>query len=132
MWLISNFWIKMNWFIYLCYQWLQLQQVGFFSVSLKKKMGVYPNAAPSQPQHATLGLQLGFSQTNSHLGLGHSGFVHFQSHLGSSHTASHSGLGAFILKSNLTMSDTVGLFANGHTFGAVFSLACFVWAFNLN
>ena len=71
------------------------QQVGFFSVSLKKKIGVYPKAAPSHPQHATLGLQLGFSQTNSHLGLGHSGFVHCQSHLGSSHTASHSGFGAY-------------------------------------
>ena len=78
------------------YQWLHEQQVGFFSVSLKKKMGVCPNAAPSQPQHATLGLQLGFSQTSSHLGFGHSGFVHFQSHLGSSQTASHSGLGAYI------------------------------------
>lgn len=59
-------------------------------------MGVYPKAAPSQPQQATLGLQLGFSQTSSHFGLGHSGLVHFQSHLGSSQTASHSGLGAFI------------------------------------
>jgi len=111
---------------------LHEQHVGFFSVSLKKKIGVYPKAAPSHPQHATFGLQFGFSHTSSHFGLGHSGFVHCQSHLGSSHTASHSGLGAFILKSNLTMSDTVGLFANGHTFGAVFSLACFVWAFNLN
>ena len=71
------------------------QQVGFFSVSLKKKIGVCPNAAPSQPQHATLGLQLGFSQTSSHLGLGQLGLAHFQSHLGSSHTASHSGLGAY-------------------------------------
>ena len=77
-------------------QWLHEQHVGFFSVSLKKKIGVYPKAAPSHPQHATFGLQLGFSQTSSHLGLGHSGFVHYQSHLGSSQTASHSGLGAFI------------------------------------
>jgi hypothetical protein len=73
---------------------LHEQQVGFFSVSLKKKIGVYPKAAPSHPQHATLGLQLGFSQTNSHLGLGHSGFEHFQSQTGSSHIALHSGLGA--------------------------------------
>ena len=51
---------------------------------------------PSQAQHATLGLQFGFSQTNSHLGFGHTGLAHFQSHLGSSHTASHSGFGAFI------------------------------------
>ena len=72
------------------------QHVGFFSVSLKKKIGVCPKAAPSQPQHATLGLQFGFSQTSSHFGFGHSGFVHFQSHLGSSQTASHSGLGALI------------------------------------
>ncbi len=74
---------------------MQEQQVGFFSVSLKKKIGVYPKAAPSHPQQATFGLQLGFSQTNSHFGLGHSGLVHYQSHLGSSQTASHSGLGAF-------------------------------------
>ena len=53
-----------------------------------------PIPAPSHGQHATLGLQFGFSHTNSHLGLGHSGLEHFQSHLGSSHTASHSGLGA--------------------------------------
>ena len=69
------------------------QQVGFFSVSLKKKIGVYPKAAPSHPQHATLGLQLGFSQTSSHLGLGQRGLEHFQSQTGSAQTASHSGLG---------------------------------------
>ncbi len=78
-------------------QWLHEQHVGFFSVSLKKKIGVYPKAAPSHPQHATFGLQFGFSHTNSHFGLGHSGLVHYQSHLGSSQTASHSGLGAFKL-----------------------------------
>jgi len=49
---------------------------------------------PSQPQHATFGLQFGFSQTSSHFGFGHYGFAHFQSHLGSSQTASHSGFGA--------------------------------------
>jgi hypothetical protein len=37
---------------------------------------------------------LGFSQTNSHLGFGQAGLWHFQSHLGSSQTGSHSGLGA--------------------------------------
>ena len=57
--------------------------------------GVYPKLPPSHAQQATLGLQLGFSQTNSHLGLGHTGLAHFQSHLGSSQTASHSGLGAY-------------------------------------
>jgi hypothetical protein len=36
---------------------------------------------------------VGFSQTNSHLGLGQSGFEHFQSQLGSAQTDSHSGLG---------------------------------------
>ena len=41
----------------------------------------------------TYGLQVGFSQTNSHLGLGHNGFENFQSQLGSAHTDSHSGLG---------------------------------------
>jgi len=46
-------------------------------------------------QHSTLGTQLGFSQTNSHFGLGQAGFLHFQSHFGSSQTGSHSGLGAW-------------------------------------
>jgi len=46
-------------------------------------------------QQSTFGTQLGFSQTNSHLGLGQAGLWHFQSHLGSSHTGSHSGLGAW-------------------------------------
>ena len=68
--------------------------MGFFSVSLNIIKGVYPKFPPSHPQHATLGLQFGFSQTSSHFGLGHCGFAHFQSHLGSSHTASHSGFGA--------------------------------------
>ena len=63
---------------------------------MKKKEGVYPIPKPSQGQQATFGLQLGFSQTNSHFGLGHSGLEHFQSHFGSSHTASHSGFGALI------------------------------------
>jgi len=36
---------------------------------------------------------VGFSQTNSHLGLGQSGLEHFQSQLGSAQTDSHSGLG---------------------------------------
>jgi len=49
----------------------------------------------AQGQHSTLGTQLGFSQTNSHFGLGHAGLWHFQSHFGSSHTGSHSGLGAW-------------------------------------
>ena len=71
------------------------QQVGFFSVSLNIIKGVYPKLPPSQAQQATLGLQLGFSQTNSHFGFGHTGLAHFQSHLGSSQTASHSGLGAY-------------------------------------
>ena len=84
----KNIWLYLN-------QPLHWQHVGFFSVSLKKKMGVWPSAAPSQPQQATLGLQLGFSHTNSHFGFGHSGLVHFQSQRGSSQTASHSGFGAF-------------------------------------
>jgi hypothetical protein len=84
---------------------LQEQQVGFFSVSLKKNIGVYPKAAPSHPQQATLGLQFGFSQTNSHLGLGHSGLVHCQSHLGSSQTASHSGFGAYFINKILSKLD---------------------------
>ena len=41
----------------------------------------------------TYGLQVGFSQTNSHLGLGHNGLEHFQSQFGSAQTDSHSGLG---------------------------------------
>jgi len=36
---------------------------------------------------------VGFSQTNSHFGLGQSGFEHFQSQTGSAQTASHSGFG---------------------------------------
>ena len=38
---------------------------------------------------------MGFSQTNSHLGLGHKGLEHFQSQTGSAQTASHSGLGTW-------------------------------------
>jgi len=65
------------------------------SVSLKKgKAGAAP-APPLQGQQSTLGTQLGFSQTNSHFGLGQFGLWHFQSHFGSSQTASHSGLGAY-------------------------------------
>lgn len=102
--------------------------------------GVCPRLEPSHPQHATLGLQLGFSQTNSHLGLGQFGLAHFQSHLGSSQTASHSGLGAyqilnssqlFIIKySYLTMSDAVRLFADSHTFRAIFSFTRLIRALN--
>jgi hypothetical protein len=74
---------------------LQPQQFLFFSVSLKNGKGVDAAEAPiAQLQHSTLGTQLGFSQTNSHLGLGQAGFLHFQSHFGSSHTGSHSGFGA--------------------------------------
>jgi len=67
----------------------------FSSASLKNGNGWETLGAPrAQGQHSTLGTQLGFSQTNSHLGLGHAGLWHFQSHLGSSQTGSHSGLGA--------------------------------------
>ena len=48
-----------------------------------------------QGQHSTLGVQFGFSHTNSHFGLGHCGLWHFQSHFGSSQTGSHSGFGAW-------------------------------------
>ena len=41
----------------------------------------------------TYGLQVGFSQTNSHFGLGHNGLEHFQSQFGSAQTDSHSGFG---------------------------------------
>ena len=54
-----------------------------------------PNPNPSHAQHAILGLQFGFSQTNSHFGFGQIGLEHFQSHIGSVQTASHSGFGAF-------------------------------------
>ena len=67
--------------------------MGFFSVSLNIIKGVYPKLPPSQAQQATLGLQLGFSQTNSHFGFGHNGLEHFQSQFGSAHTDSHSGFG---------------------------------------
>jgi hypothetical protein len=50
---------------------------------------------PAQGQHSTFGVQLGFSHTSWHFGLGQAGFEHFQSHFGSEHTASHSGLGAW-------------------------------------
>jgi hypothetical protein len=71
------------------------QQDLFDSVSLKKGKGWETLGAPSaQGQHSTLGTQFGFSQTNSHFGLGQFGLWHFQSHLGSSQTGSHSGLGA--------------------------------------
>jgi len=71
------------------------QQDWFDSASLKKGKGWATLGAPSaQGQHSTFGTQLGFSQTNSHLGFGQAGLWHFQSHLGSSQTGSHSGLGA--------------------------------------
>jgi len=71
------------------------QQDWFDSVSLKNGKGWETLGAPSaQGQHSTLGTQFGFSQTNSHFGLGQFGLWHFQSHLGSSQTGSHSGLGA--------------------------------------
>jgi len=75
---------------------LHWQQSLFDSVSLKNGNGWATLGAPrAQGQHSTLGTQLGFSQTNSHLGLGQLGLWHFQSHLGSSQTGSHSGLGAW-------------------------------------
>ena len=67
------------------------------SVSLKKGKAGEDPFDPLQGQHSTFGVQLGFSQTSSHLGLGQFGLWHFQSHFGSSHTASHSGFGAYIL-----------------------------------
>ena len=110
--------------------------MGFFSVSLNIINGVYPNIPPSHAQQATLGLQLGFSHTNSHFGLGQTGLAHFQSHLGSSHTASHSGFGAYLISRYfykyfyLTMSNTVWHFANCYTFRTIFCFTCFIWAFN--
>ena len=86
---------------------------------------------PSQAQHATFGLQFGFSQTSSHFGLGQTGLAHFQSHLGSSQTASHSGFGAFFKIKYLTMSDTMWHFANCYTLRTIFSFTSFVWTFNL-
>ena len=44
-------------------------------------------------KYCTYGLQVGFSHTNSHLGLGQRGLEHFQSQTGSAQTASHSGFG---------------------------------------
>jgi len=77
----------------------QLQQEVFFSVSLKNGKGWATLGAPkAQGQHSTLGTQLGFSQTNSHFGLGQLGLWHFQSHFGSSQTGSHSGFGACYLQ----------------------------------
>ena len=74
---------------------LQSQQAGSYSVSLKSITPSRGAPLASHLQHSICGLQVGFSQTSSHLGLGHSGLWHFQSHLGSSQTASHSGLGAY-------------------------------------
>ena len=75
---------------------MQEQHLLFFSVSLNiGKLGITPTTPLSQEQQSTEGLQVGFSQTNSHFGFGHCGLWHFQSHLGSSQTASHSGLGAW-------------------------------------
>jgi len=74
----------------------QPQHLWFVSDSLKNGNGAATLAAPAaHGQQSTFGAQLGFSQTNSHFGFGHCGLWHFQSHLGSSHTASHSGLGAY-------------------------------------
>jgi hypothetical protein len=72
---------------------LQSQHLASFSVSLNNIIAGRGSPSASHLQHSSYGLQVGFSQTNSHLGLGHSGLWHFQSHLGSSQTASHSGLG---------------------------------------
>ena len=47
----------------------------------------------SNNKKPTYGLQVGFSQTNSHFGFGQSGLEHFQSQTGSAQTASHSGFG---------------------------------------
>jgi len=72
----------------------QLQHLSSFSVSLNIGIPVLTTLAPLlQLQHSTFGLQVGFSHTNSHFGLGHYGLTHFQSHFGSSQIASHSGLG---------------------------------------
>ena len=72
------------------------QQDLLVSVSLKNGKGEGKGVAPEgQGQHSTLGAQLGFSQTNSHFGLGQLGLWHFQSQLGSSQTGSHSGFGAW-------------------------------------
>ena len=63
---------------------------------MKKGNGWLTTGIPLvQGQHSTWGVQFGFSQTNSHLGLGHWGLWHFQSHFGSSQTGSHSGFGAW-------------------------------------
>jgi len=74
---------------------LQEQHSLLFSASLKNGKGWATLGAPiAQGQHSTLGTQFGFSHTSSHFGFGQLGLWHFQSHLGSSQTASHSGLGA--------------------------------------
>jgi len=53
----------------------QLQHLSSFSISLNIGIPVLMTAPPLlQLQHSTFGLQLGFSQTNSHFGLGHYGF----------------------------------------------------------
>ena len=92
-----SFFIKVSLSNYF-YLFPQGQHCGLFSDSLKiGRLGEYPTIPTAQEQHSTSGLQLGFSQTNSHFGLGHSGLWHFQSHLGSSQTASHSGLGAYCI-----------------------------------
>ena len=50
----------------------QLQHLSSFSASLNIGIPTFTIAPPAlQLQHSTLGLQLGFSQTNSHFGLGH-------------------------------------------------------------
>ncbi len=72
---------------------MHLQHDGSDSASLKNMTPSRGAPLASHLQHSIWGLQVGFSQTSSHLGLGHSGLWHFQSHFGSSQTASHSGLG---------------------------------------
>ena len=72
------------------------QHCWFCSVSLKNGNGWATCGVPkAHGQHSTFGTQFGFSQTSSHFGFGQFGLWHFQSHRGSSHTGSHSGLGAW-------------------------------------
>jgi len=60
----------LNFYLY----FLQEQQSLFFSTSLKNGNGCATLGAPiAHGQHSTLGTQFGFSQTNSHLGLGQAG-----------------------------------------------------------
>ena len=75
---------------------MQGQHALFVSLSLKNGKGDDNGTAPgAHGQQSTLGAQFGFSQTNSHFGLGQLGLWHFQSQFGSSQTGSHSGFGAW-------------------------------------